>query len=99
MEDVVRQEAGVGLSDERVFALIVLRAGGGGAEGLGEGGHEGGAGGGVDVAGGAQGGGYRGEGFGGGEEGHGVLFLEMSAGRLLAGFEGERERGSLEGED
>ena len=43
VEDVVGDEAGVGLADDWVLALVVLGAGGGGAELEGVGGHYGGA--------------------------------------------------------
>ena len=39
--DVVGEEAGVGLADLGVLVVVVFLAGGGGAEGDGEGGHEG----------------------------------------------------------
>ena len=39
--DVVGEEAGVGLADLGVLGVVVFLAGGGGAEGEGEGGHEG----------------------------------------------------------
>ena len=45
VKNVVCEKARVGLADYGVFALVVLRARRGGAEGLGVGGHEGGAGG------------------------------------------------------
>ena len=73
VRDVVGEEAGVGLAYLRVFALVVVLAGARGAEGLGEGGHEGGAGGEDGGAGGVEDGGDGGEGTGGVEEGHGVL--------------------------
>lgn len=73
VEDVVGQEAGVRLTNDWVFALVILRAGGGGAEAVGEGGEEGGANLEVYGAGCGEGIGYGGEGFGGCEEGHGVL--------------------------
>ena len=41
VRDVVGEEAGVGLADLRVFAVVVVLAGARGAEGEGEGGHEG----------------------------------------------------------
>lgn len=41
VRDVVGEEAGVGLADLRVFAVVVVLAGARGAEGDGEGGHEG----------------------------------------------------------
>lgn len=41
MRDVVGEEPGVGLADLRVFTVVVVLAGARGAEGEGEGGHEG----------------------------------------------------------
>ncbi len=64
VEDVVGEEAGVGLADERVLTVVVLGAGGGGAELGGVGGHEGGAEGKDDGAGGVKDGGYGVEAFG-----------------------------------
>ena len=84
VRDVVGEEAGVGLADLRVLGAVVLLAGGGGAQGEGEGGHEGRAGGEEDGAGGVEDGGDGGEGAAGVEEGHGVL----GSGRL--GFWGEK---------
>ena len=71
--DVVGEKAGVGLAHLRVLAVVVVLAGGGGAEGEGVRGHEGGAGGEDDGAGGVEDGGDGGEVAGCVEEGHGVL--------------------------
>lgn len=65
VEDVVRYEAAVSLADQRILTVVVLRAGGGGAELGGVGGHEGGAERKDDGAGGVEDGGYGLEGFGG----------------------------------
>ena len=73
VEYVVGDEAGVGLTDDGVLALVVLGTGGGGAEGKGKRGNEGGAAGVDDGAGGVEDMGYGEEGTRGGEEGHGVL--------------------------
>ena len=64
VEDVVGDEAAVSLADEGVLTVVVLGAGGGGAELGGVGGHEGGAEGKDDGAGGVEDGGYGLEGFG-----------------------------------
>ena len=58
VEDVVRDEATVSLADEGILTVVVLGAGGGGAELGGVGGHEGGAEGEDDGAGGVEHGGY-----------------------------------------
>ena len=63
--DVVGKEAGVGLADLGVLVVVVFLAGGGGAEGEGEGGHEGRAGGEEDGAGCVQDGGDVGAGAAG----------------------------------
>lgn len=76
--DVVGEEAGVGLADLRVLLVVVFLAGGGGAEGEGEGGHEDGAAGEEDGAGRVQDGGDGGDGAAGVEEGHGVLEVRRS---------------------
>ena len=64
VEDVVRDEAAVSLADEGILTVVVLSAGGGGAELVGVRGHEGGTEGKDDGAGGVEDGGYGLEGFG-----------------------------------
>ena len=64
VEDVVREEAGVRLTNEGILTVVVLVTGGGGAELRGVRGHEGGAEGKDDGAGGVEDSGYGFEGFG-----------------------------------
>ena len=73
VEEIVCDEAVVGLQHERVLGAVVGAAVAVGFDLGGEGGHEGGASREDDGAGGVQGGGYGGEGFRGCEEGVGVL--------------------------
>ena len=87
------------MPDLGVLLVVVVLAGGRGAEGEGEGGHEGRAGGEEDGTGCVQDGGDGGHGAAGVEEGHGVLEVEDVSfpGSKLAGGIGSREESDILG--